>query len=72
MTVGWVDGGYKNGFLEHAAAAGFSFTVVPKEPDQKGFTPLPADEPWSALSVGSSCTADLSGTSRPFRKVPSP
>ena len=41
VTAGWVDGGYKKGFLEHAAAAGISFTVVPKEPDQKGFAPLP-------------------------------
>jgi transposase len=41
VTAGWVDGGYKKGFLEHAAAAGISFAVVPKEPDQKGFAPLP-------------------------------
>ncbi len=41
VTAGWVDGGYKNGFLEHAADAGISFQVVPKEPDQKGFAPLP-------------------------------
>jgi len=41
VTAGWVDGGYKNGFLEHAAAAGITFEVVSKEPDQKGFTPLP-------------------------------
>jgi transposase len=41
VTAGWVDGGYKTGFLEHAAEAGISFAVVPKEPDQKGFRPLP-------------------------------
>lgn len=41
VTAGWVDGGYKKGFLEHAAANGISFAVVPKEPDQKGFAPLP-------------------------------
>jgi transposase len=41
VTAGWVDGGYKNGFLAHAAANGISFAVVPKDPDQKGFTPLP-------------------------------
>jgi transposase len=41
VTAGWVDGGYKKGFLEHAAAAGISFAVVPKEPSQKGFAPLP-------------------------------
>jgi transposase len=41
VTAGWVDGGYKAGFLEHAAERGISFAVVPKEPDQKGFAPLP-------------------------------
>lgn len=41
VTAGWVDGGYKAGFLEHASQAGISFAVVPKEPDQKGFAPLP-------------------------------
>ena len=41
VTAGWVDGGYKAGFPEHAAEAGTGFAVVPKEPDQKGFRPLP-------------------------------
>jgi transposase len=41
VTAGWVDGGCKTGFPEHAAAAGISFAVVPKEPAQKGFAPLP-------------------------------
>lgn len=41
VTAGWVDGGYKTGFLEHAAERGIGFAVVPKEPDQKGFAPLP-------------------------------
>ncbi len=41
VTAGWVDGGYKQGFLDHAAAAGISFAVVAKDPDQTGFAPLP-------------------------------
>jgi len=41
VTAGWADGGYKQGFLDHAAAAGISFAVVPEDPDQKGFAPLP-------------------------------
>ena len=41
VTAGWAGGGYKTGFPGHAAAAGISFAVVPKEPDQKGFAPLP-------------------------------
>ena len=41
VTAGWVDGGYKNGFLEHAAKAGIAFEVVQKQDGQKGFTPLP-------------------------------
>jgi len=41
VTGGWVDGGYKTGFPDHAAAQGISFSVVEKEPGQKGFTPLP-------------------------------
>ena len=41
VTTGWVDGGYKNGFLDHAAGAGIAFTVVPKPEGQKGFAPLP-------------------------------
>ena len=28
VTAGWAGGGYKTGFLEHAAAAGISFAVV--------------------------------------------
>ena len=41
MAAGWAGGGYKTGFPDHAAGAGISFAVVPKEPDQKGFAPLP-------------------------------
>ncbi len=41
VTAGWVDGGYKNGFIEHATARGIAFQIVSKEPDQKGFAPLP-------------------------------
>ena len=41
VTAGWVDGGYKNGFLEHADEAGIAFEVVQKQDGQKGFTPLP-------------------------------
>jgi len=41
VTAGWVDGGYKNGFLEHAAASGIGFEVVSKKEGQQGFAPLP-------------------------------
>ncbi len=41
VTAGWADGGCKAGFLAHAADAGITFRVVPKEPGQKGFAPLP-------------------------------
>ena len=41
VTAGWVDGGYKAGFLGHAADLGISFSVVDKDPGQKGFKPLP-------------------------------
>jgi transposase len=41
VVAGWVDGGYKTGFLAHAADAGIAFQVVPKQDGQKGFTPLP-------------------------------
>ncbi len=41
VTAGRVDGGCETGFLEHAAEAGISFAVIPKDPDQKGFAPLP-------------------------------
>jgi len=41
VTAGWVDGGCKTGFLDHAADAGITFRIVPKEPGQKGFAPLP-------------------------------
>src|ERR1039458_2167310 len=34
-------GADRPGSPAHAAAAGISFAVVPKEPDQKGFAPLP-------------------------------
>jgi transposase len=41
VTAGWADGGYKAGFLQHAADAGITFTIVQKDPAQKGFAPLP-------------------------------
>jgi transposase len=41
VAAGWVDGGYKAKFLEHAAAAGISFEVVNKPGGQKGFAVLP-------------------------------
>ena len=41
VSAGWVDGGYKNGFLEHAAGHGIAFEVVRKNDGQKGFAPLP-------------------------------
>jgi transposase len=41
VTAGWVDGGYKSGFLTDAAGHGITFDVVQKQPEQKGFTPLP-------------------------------
>jgi transposase len=41
VTAGWVDGGYKTQFLEHAAEAGINFQVVQKPDGQKGFAVLP-------------------------------
>lgn len=41
VSAGWVDGGYKTGFLEHAASHGITFEVVRKPEDQKGFAVLP-------------------------------
>ncbi len=41
VTAGWADSGYKAGFLACAAEAGITFAIVPKEPGQKGFAPLP-------------------------------
>ena len=41
VTAGWVDGGYKKQFLEHAAAQGIAFEVVNKPEGQKGFAVLP-------------------------------
>ena len=55
---------------QDAADKGIIFDVVRKEPDQKGFTPLPRRWASSAPSAGSSCTGGLSVTSRPSRNVP--
>lgn len=41
VSAGWVDGGYKNAFLQHAAGCGITFEVVSKIEGQTGFTPLP-------------------------------
>jgi transposase len=41
VTAGWAGGGYKKGFLEHAAARGITFEVVHKQDGQRGFAPLP-------------------------------
>lgn len=41
VAAGWVDGGYKKQFLEHAAGQGIAFEVVSKPEGQKGFAVLP-------------------------------
>lgn len=41
VRAGWVDSGYKNGFLQHAESCGITFEVVSKTEGQKGFAPLP-------------------------------
>ena len=41
VAMGWVDGGYKNKFLEHAADQGISFGQVSRPEGQKGFSVLP-------------------------------
>jgi len=41
VAAGWVDSGYKTGFLEHAAAEGIAFEQVSKLEGQKGFAVLP-------------------------------
>jgi transposase len=41
VSAGWVDGGYKNQFLQHAAAEGIAFEVVARPEGQKGFAVLP-------------------------------
>jgi transposase len=41
VRAGWVDAGYKTGFLEQAASCGITFEVVSKGDGQKGFAPLP-------------------------------
>lgn len=41
VTAGWVDNGYKTGFIEHAAAEGIIFERVSKPEGQKGFSVLP-------------------------------
>lgn len=41
VAYGWVDNGYKTGFLQHAAAHGITFEQVAKPEGQKGFAVLP-------------------------------
>jgi transposase len=41
VSAGWADGGYKNQFLQHAAAEGITFEVVARPEGQKGFAVLP-------------------------------
>ena len=41
VTTGWADGGYKNGFLEHAAASGIGSEVVSKKEGQQGSARCP-------------------------------
>jgi transposase len=37
----WVDGGYRQHLVEHAAALGIDMEIVRRDPATKGFTPLP-------------------------------
>ena len=54
VTAGWVDGGYKKGLLEHAAARGITFEVVHKQDGRRGSPRCPADGRSSGRSGGSS------------------
>jgi transposase len=37
----WVDGGYRQHLVEHAARLGIDMEIVQRDPDTRGFTPLP-------------------------------
>jgi transposase len=37
----WVDGGYRQHLVEHAARLGIDMEIVQRAPDTRGFTPLP-------------------------------
>jgi transposase len=41
VVKAWVDAGYKRSVIERGAAHGIDVEVVSKDPDQKGFKPLP-------------------------------
>jgi transposase len=40
-TKTWVDGGYRQHLVEHAATRGIDMHIVQREPGTRGFTPLP-------------------------------
>ncbi|MFE0440114.1 IS5 family transposase [Streptomyces nigra] len=37
----WVDGGYRQHLVEHAATLGIDMEIVPRKPRTRGFTPVP-------------------------------
>lgn len=52
ITKTWVDAGFKNKFVEHAAGLGIDAEVVPRTSRSKAFTWSNGDGSWSAPWAG--------------------
>jgi transposase len=55
VTKAWVDAGFKNAVVAHGAALGIDVEVVARDPDARGFAPVPkrwvVEQTWGTLML---------------------
>ncbi|MGW6217434.1 transposase [Streptomyces sp. NPDC055109] len=68
----WVDGGYRQHLVEHAATLGIDMEITQHKPGTRGFTPIP--KRWAVeRTYGGSCsTAAWPATTKPTHTDPKP
>ncbi|CAL9656660.1 hypothetical protein SUDANB150_06786 [Streptomyces sp. enrichment culture] len=67
----WVDGGYRQQLVEHAAVPGIDMEITARKPGTRGFTPIP--KRWAVeRTAGSCCTAAWPPTTKPCPAAPKP
>lgn len=68
----WVDGGYRQHLVEHAATLGIDMEITQRRPGTRGFTPIPNAGQSSGPTAGSCSTADWPATTRPCPSAAKP
>lgn len=68
----WVDGGYRQHLVEHAARLGIDVEIVRRTPGARGFTPSRNDGLSNAPMDGRCSTAAWHATTKPSPNAPKP